>query len=506
MTLTNTKLTKSLFFAGLLMLASLTLTTLFNTGSAHAVSITVATGDDEVFANSNCSLSEAITNINNGNTTSYPECTSTNLDPFGTDDTITIPAGTITLTADLPQSTKSIAIQGAGMGQTTIDQSNGQYGTVGLIGNSDLTLKVKDIKITAFKDYGIVSNGVNVNLDGVDIDANNAVGGAGVLLMNEASDVVEFTVNNVHIHNFINLGCNGICRGLTIAGGDLAGTGVINANISNVTVDTMTSDTPINAIVISQGADNSLRAHTINANIDNTTISNITSTVNAASLAAAAFNESANGVINLKVRNTTIVNLEGSTGPYGASSGYIAATAAIGQGVTATINVESTNVLVANNLLDGTPQSCAFGDYTSQYNGSGNGSVNSTSHGGNLSDDNTCKDYFTKSTDKNNLTNLSSTLGPLSNNGGYVPTIPLLQGSQAIDSGVTVSGLTTDARLATRPQGSTFDSGAYESPFTKESEESLAGTGERVGVYALFAYLITILGATIFLKNRFMLQ
>ena len=95
--------------------------TILSGGKAHAATIDVATGNDETTANSTCSLSEAITNINNGDATTYPECTSTNSDPFGTNDTITLPEGTITLTADLPQITNSITIQGKGMGKSVID-------------------------------------------------------------------------------------------------------------------------------------------------------------------------------------------------------------------------------------------------------------------------------------------------------------------------------------------------------------------------------------------------
>src|SRR5690606_35224796 len=65
-----------------------------STGTSSAATIDVAAGTDETVANSNCSLSEAITNINNGDATTFPECDSSNADPFGTDDTINLPDGT----------------------------------------------------------------------------------------------------------------------------------------------------------------------------------------------------------------------------------------------------------------------------------------------------------------------------------------------------------------------------------------------------------------------------
>lgn len=83
----------------------------------------------------------------------------------------------------------------------------------------------------------------------------------------------------------------------------------------------------------------------------------------------------------------------------------------------------------------------------------GSPDINISSSGGNLSDDNTCSSYFTQPTDQNNVTTLASYLAPLADNGGFVPTMALLQGSPAIDAGVAVEGLATDARQATRPQG-----------------------------------------------------
>ena len=54
-------------------------------------------------------------------------------------------------------------------------------------------------------------------------------------------------------------------------------------------------------------------------------------------------------------------------------------------------------------------------------------------------------------------------VGPLAANGGPTQTMALLPGSPAIDAGVAVSGVTTDQRGITRPQGSSPDIGAFES-------------------------------------------
>ncbi len=53
-------------------------------------------------------------------------------------------------------------------------------------------------------------------------------------------------------------------------------------------------------------------------------------------------------------------------------------------------------------------------------------------------------------------------LGPLANNGGPTQTMALLPGSPAINSGIIVTGLDTDQRDVSRPQGIAWDIGAYE--------------------------------------------
>jgi hypothetical protein len=126
-----------------------------------------------------------------------------------------------------------------------------------------------------------------------------------------------------------------------------------------------------------------------------------------------------------------------------------------------------------NNSLN----NCSNRNLNPSFGGSGTVNTIISSGGGNLTDDSSCSTYFTQTSDKTNLGTLNSSLGALSNNGGFVPTIPLLANSPAIDSGVTVAGMTQDARLAARPQGEAFDSGAYESPFSRPATTTLAVTG-----------------------------
>jgi Right handed beta helix region len=67
------------------------------------------------------------------------------------------------------------------------------------------------------------------------------------------------------------------------------------------------------------------------------------------------------------------------------------------------------------------------------------------------------------SLDRTDLINTDPLLGPLADNGGPTLTQALLPGSPAIDAGIAVSGVTSDQRGITRPQGSVPDIGAFES-------------------------------------------
>lgn len=180
------------------------------------------------------------------------------------------------------------------------------------------------------------------------------------------------------------------------------------------------------------------------------------------------------------VKNVTVTNISGTV----TASGLIVAAGSFAPEDDYVVNLDFQNVLVA---VDGSDD-CTFRDASTEYGGTGTASINATSFGGNITGDNTCSTQFTQPTDKNNITNLKDFLGPLSNNGGYVPTMPLLAGSPAIDNGVTVSDLTTDARGVTRPQGAAYDSGAYE----YVPPATLASTGQNTQTYLALTAALTL--------------
>ena len=117
----------------------------------------------------------------------------------------------------------------------------------------------------------------------------------------------------------------------------------------------------------------------------------------------------------------------------------------------AVMPVTVTGSLFVNNHTGAPSRNCSF-------QGGGGGVI--TSGGYNLSDDTTCPG-FTQASDLNN--NQLTTLGALANNGGPTRTLALVAGSSAIDAAGACGSVTpTDQRAVSRPQGVACDMGAYE--------------------------------------------
>ena len=118
------------------------------------------------------------------------------------------------------------------------------------------------------------------------------------------------------------------------------------------------------------------------------------------------------------------------------------------------------NILLANNLDEGTPRNCSdIFDPPMFW---------PASTGNNLSDDDTCNNVFNH---VNDLNDIDAGLNPLEeDNGTWV--LPLQVNSPTIDGGVTVSGMTTDQRGMARPQNNAFDIGAYETVLGVDTSNS----------------------------------
>jgi len=479
---------------------------LFCGGKAHAATIDAATGNDETVVNSNCSLSEAITNINAGDATAYPECTGIGV--FGTDDTITIPAGTVTLTSDLPQINipdgSGVTIAGAGRNDTLVDGSDlyaiftvsGGTGSDFTISDLSVARNGEDASAAIFISSGNIMDSISIsNLRAYNNTLSTARGGIGISSANNIS--VEQTEID---HN--STGMNQVAAGLMIASN---GVGTINLdqlnvhdnasvvganalpgllvidnagsqqiNLLNSTVYNNESDFVGSVELVSQGGE---------VNVANVTVAN-----NQSAELGGLILYSIGGDWSFSVNNSTISNNIATNSSYGLTAGLV-----IGA-TNSNPNLTLTNTLLANNKANGISANCLLSGLGLPFN----------SGGGNISDDPTCTSVLNQPTDQNNLTPLASTLGPLSDNGGFVPTIPLLENSPAVDAGVNVAGLTTDARLAVRPQGNAFDSGAYESPYSKAvTKNSLASTGQDGSRYTVIALSILTLSSSLLLLKRY---
>jgi len=413
---------------------------------------------------SDCTLPDAIVAANT-------DTASGSCDAGSGADTINLAAGTYTLAADLPAVTNSVTINGAGIDQSIVSGNDGSnlHQLFIFASGSSASNAIRDLTLTEYNNAAISALDTNISIENIEVDGGiDFSAGYGIMLENESPDSVTFNMNNVYVHNFHYTGVNS-GSGITpigISGGDAAGIGVINYIANNVTVSDISTDNGyLNNFIIAIGAYSGFKSHTINAQLSNITIDNIVNTGPAGSASLlGATNTIASGTstLNLDVDNVTMRGLRGFTGSYGPSFAFGAAGAGIGTGSSAVINSNLTNIMLSDNLRDTTSANCVFADYTSLFGGVGSTEVNVNSSGGNISDDTSCSSYFTDPTDQNNVDPADLMLGTLSDNGGSVPTIPLLPGSIAIDSGVTVPGLITDARGVTRPQCSAYDSGAYE--------------------------------------------
>jgi hypothetical protein len=349
------------------------------------------------------------------------------------------------------------------MGETIIDGDGAWVGIalVGATGTEQFT--VEGLTVTAYRQLGIGSSAGSATLRQIEIDGSDALTDDvifGITLQNTVSGVLaEYIFSDVYVHdiNSIGQGANaffGIGLASSASGAD------IDVTLDNVTVANLSTDSSSNALLVGTGIFGGGGGEASGV-LRNITITNISSTTQpAAGIIAQTFGQTQN--TNLNIDNATITSLDGVDPGLGFSRiGLGAITAAPQVGDSPTANVTARNIVSSASCVAEDIGLLAIGP------GAGTGTPTITSTGGNLSDDNSCSSYFTQPSDQNNVAALAASLSPLADNGGFVPTMALLETSPAVDAGVAVSGLTTDARLASRPQGNAYDSGAYESPFTR---------------------------------------
>lgn len=426
----------------------------FGSGRAHAATLTVSGG---------CTLDEAITSVNNGS--AEPGCT---VGGYGTNDTINIPAGTQTLTANLPAITEDVVVNGAGINSTTIDGNAGQYR--GFSAGPGIDVVISNIKIIGFKEYAITTGASDsVAIRNVEIDGSAGLPGGGefkgIFILNGSPDTATAEIQNVYIHDLS--GDAGMVAGLAMSQYD---GGTTNATLQNVTIASIENTKSSGGsgaigVILAVGVfgDGFGGFGTLNTTASNITIDDIH---NVNSTAAAFSNNaySADGDANVitTINNVTITNTDGQTEDSinVPSAAFYAVGIGIETGTTATSTISVGNSLMASNSSDGASSNCITGDLTSLISGTGSTQVSVNSLGHNIFDDGSCANVFTAPTDQHNLNNIMSTLGPLKNNGGAVPTRALLAGSPAISAGGAVLGVTTDARGVARTGH--YSVGAYQ--------------------------------------------
>lgn len=464
-------------------------------GRANAATMTVGAGG--------CTLSDAINSVNAGANTG--SCTSTSGN-YGTNDTISIPAGITTLTADLPKITEPVTVNGAGMDSTTISGNGGQYLT---FTSEGVPVTFSNMKITEFQGHAIFTLSSPANFKSIEVDGQGMTESEfftgtflGIAITNDTSATYEVNVDDVYIHN-MEADTGAYLNGLLIC---QSGDGTTNAVIKNTTISDMhNSETGASGLMLTTGAYGltaSTPNGTVNSNISNVTVDNTTSvdfTMPFSSLAIS----SGESNITTDINNITVTGSRGYTGTgnlaLGAKSGaFYAAGVAYGASDEANVTVNVGNSLIADNLNnENEPNNCSILDLSPNMSGVGTVNAAITSLGHNVSDDDSCS-MFTEEGDQQNLNNIISTLGDLQDNGGQVPTRALLANSPAIQAGGQVLGITTDARGVARP-ASNPDAGAYQTAVNGSSTDDddangaageLADTGQNAPKLILLVVLI----------------
>ena len=466
----------------ILAFASLLAVFAISSGRAHAATLNVTGG---------CTLAIAIDSVNVGS--NQPGCSavvSPNI--YGVDDTITIPAGTITLTADLPQIVEPVTITGAGMSSTTISGDSGQYS----IFDAEITdglLAISDMKLVAFLDEAILvrSTDSNLSLANLDIDGNNASGG-GISLTFLGSGTNDFTSDSVYVHDFVSTSDT---LGFSLSREE---TGTTNAVITNTTVANIAVTTDAGAYGFGMYGGvrgGSSGGGTLNVDITNVTVDNLSGQTFVAPFYALAFGANGDTTVNANVTYATITGTRGSVQDLGGesleSAAFYAISGGFGSGETGTSIINVRNSLFADNLMDGASKNCGLIDVTAAFSGAGSGNSQINSQGHNISDDATCAS-FNQTGDQQNVNNIISTLGPLQDNGGYVPTRALLAGSPAISSGSSVLGVATDARGIARPNSCpSVGAFQFEGAVCAAATTNVNASAPNTGIGSV-SYLVTI--------------
>jgi len=412
------------------------------TEPAGASNITVNTTVDELNANGNCTLREAIQSANTDS--AIDACTA-----GSGDDVIDLPAGTYIMsiagsgedsnaTGDF-DITSNLAINGAAAGTTIVDGDDLDRVFDIFTINGPLTVTIAGLTVTnggdlGSEDGGGIANDETLTLSGVIVTSNDGDDGGGIdndgdLTINDSTISNNTTSDADDGGGIRNLGTLEINRS-TIIGNEAdtdGGGGISNlegeATLSNVTVSGNST----------AGAGGGI-SNNGELNLNNVTIAGNSATLGGGGLA--------DGQVILK----SVREIEPGEGDYFVSAGTSDGTARVAAlGIT---GVTATNTIVASNPTGG---DCLVEDLTSS--------------GHNLDGDNTCT--FDQTTDKPGV---DPQLAALADNGGPTQTRAIPATSPATDAGDPATCLAEDQRGFgfARPQDGNNDGtavcdiGAYE--------------------------------------------
>jgi CSLREA domain-containing protein len=457
-----------------LPLGVLALTLAVGTPTANAATISVNTSADELNADGDCSLREAITAANTN--TAVDACPAGQPAPtvdvigFSVTGTITLTSGQLTITDDL-------TIDGPGATNLTISGNNA---TRVLVVGGGVTLTLEGVTVAD----GSASEGGGIqNLPGAALTVTNSTffgnsataGGAIENFYNGATLTVTnstFSGNSGTFGGAIyNVGT------LTVSNSTLSGNsgGTRGAGIDNGGTLTVTDSTFSGNLATSGGDGGGIASYGGTVTVTNSTFSG-----NSASGVGGGIDNLLFPGGALTVTNSTFSGNSATQG--GGIHNYAGAT------LTVTNSTFSGNSAAQgggiSNYGAGTLRNTVVADSTS----GGNCAGAITGGGGNLSwPDATCPGI-----------NQDPLLEPLANNGGPTQTMALMPGSAAIDTAVLANCPATDQRGVPRPQGAGCDIGAFELEVTNNppSCASVVASPNRLWPPNHKLVLITLSGAT----------
>ncbi len=395
--------TRTIAFFVLALLVAVLIGVLLEAKPAHATTYTVNSTDDDT----DQSPGNGVCDTEPFPVGTEPKCTLRaaiqDANATAEADTITVPAGTYTLTIPLAF--------------TTMDDANGDLDIVGALTINGAGARSTIVRGGVLFNDRIFENapGTSATITGLTITGGRTGSGGGVY-----NQGALLTLDKVAV------------KGNTAAG--LAGGGgVFSQNNGGTTLNIIDSTVSGNSTI---GLGGGVRLQGGTANITNSTISNNHADKGASGvLAAPAFDVGA----TMNIRSSTIANNTAKE----PGSGIRTASGAV-------INVR--NSVVYKNLTFNFPSNCDTA--------TSGGTI--TSQGNNISDDASCP--FAQPTDKPNTNPL---LGVLSDNGGPTQTHALLPGSPAVDAANNATCPSRDQRGVARKDGDrngtvVCDIGAFE--------------------------------------------